>query len=81
MDSDLDFTDKQVGKRAVAADGTEVGVVDEVRNGSLYVEAGSDADPDTLEELRWDGVVHQSTHELRRQFIADIRENVVQLSV
>ncbi|WP_227353788.1 hypothetical protein [Haladaptatus salinisoli] len=81
MKPDSNFTDEQVGKRVVAADGTEVGVVDEVRNGSLYVEVGPDADPGTLDELRWDGVVHQSTHELQRQFVADVREDVVRLSV
>ncbi|WP_266078162.1 hypothetical protein [Haladaptatus caseinilyticus] len=81
MDPNADFTDEQVGKSVVAADGTEVGTVNEVRNGTLYVDVDSDANVDTAAELGWDGVVHQSSHELDRQFIADIGDDVIRLSV
>lgn len=81
MDPNADFSDKQVGKRVVAADGTQLGSVTEVRNGTMYVEVDSDANPDTIDELGWGGVVNQPAHELRTQFIADITENVVRLSV
>jgi hypothetical protein len=81
MDPDSDFSDEQVGKRVVAADGTTLGVVKEVRNGTLYVEVGGDPNPDTIDELGWGGVVNQSVHELRRQFIATITDSAVRLSV
>lgn len=81
MDPNADFTDKQVGKRVVAANGIEVGVVKTVRNGTLYVEVGSNASGETPTELGWDGTVHQSGHELKRQFIADITDDAIRLSV
>ncbi|WP_231185161.1 hypothetical protein [Haladaptatus sp. DYF46] len=81
MDPDSDFSDEQVGKRVVAADGTPLGDVTEVRNGTLYVEVGADPNPDTIDELGWGGVVNQSVHELRRQFIATITDHAIRLSV
>ncbi|WP_435154872.1 hypothetical protein [Haladaptatus sp. DFWS20] len=81
MDSNADFTDKQVGKRVVAANGIEVGVVKTVRNGTRYVEVGSDVRGETTIELGWDGTVHHSVHELKRQFIADITDDTIRLSV
>lgn len=81
MDPNADFTDKQVGKRVVAANGIEVGVVKTVRNGTLYVEVGSNASGETPTKLGWDGTVHQSVQELKRQFIADITDDAIRLSV
>ncbi len=81
MDPNSDFSDEQVGKRVVADDGTEVGVVKQVRDGTLYVEVGADPNPDTIDELGWDGVVNQSVHELKRQFIGMITDETIRLSV
>jgi hypothetical protein len=75
------FTEKQVGKRVVAANGTEVGTVAEVRNGSLYVEVGPDADRETLNDLDWSGVVHREIHHLRHQYVSDVTDNAIRLSV
>lgn len=76
-----EFTDRQVDKRVVAADGTDVGTVSDVRNGSLYVEVGPDADRETVEELGWSGVVHQEVHHLRHQYVSDVTDDVIRLSV
>ena len=76
-----DFTDKQVDKRVVAADGNEVGSVDHVQHGSLYVRVGPDADRDTLDELRWTGTVNREVYHLRHEFVADITDDVVRLNV
>ena len=73
-----EFTDKHVDKRVVAANGTEVGTVD---HGSMYVAVGPDADRDTLEDLRWTGVVNREVHHLDDHFIANITEDTVRLSV
>ncbi|MCO8243307.1 MULTISPECIES: hypothetical protein [unclassified Haladaptatus] len=81
MDPNSDFSDEQAGKRVVADDGTEVGVVKEVRDGTLYVEVGGNPNPDTIDELGWGGVVNQSVHELKRQFIGTITDETVRLSV
>lgn len=75
------FSEKQVGKRVVDQKGVEVGTVRNVRNGEIYVEVGTDADPDTLDDLRWDGTVNQEAHELRQEHIGDIGEDVIRLSV
>ena len=81
MDPNSDFSDEQLGKRVVADDGTEIGVVKEVREGTLYVEVGADPNPDTIDELGWGGVVNQSIHELKRQFIGMITDETIRLSV
>ena len=76
-----EFTDKHVGKQVVAANGTEIGTVDHVDHGSMYVAVGPDADRDTLEDLRWTGVVNREVHHLDDHFIANITEDTVSLSV
>lgn len=81
MVSEAEFTDEQVGKRVVDADGGTVGEVTDVRNGSLYVTVGPDADPEVVDRLRWDGPVHQQPHHLQSQFVADVTEDVVRLNV
>jgi hypothetical protein len=73
--------ERHVGKRVVAQNGSEIGTVSEVREGSLWVEVGPDADPDVLASLRWRGVVNQEEHELENRFISDISEHVVRLRV
>ncbi len=78
---DSEFTDEQIGKRVVGANGTDIGVVKAVRRGTLHVEVGPDANPKTLDELGWTGIVHQSVHRLPGRYIADITDEVVRLSV
>lgn len=75
------FTDEQVGKRVVDQSGVEVGTVESVRNGDLYVEVGPDADEETLSNLRWDGTVHQQTEKLRHEHVGDVSEDVIRLNV
>lgn len=81
MVSETDFSDEQVGKRVVDADGGTVGEVAEVRNGSLYVSLGPDADPDVVDQLRWDGPVSQQVHHLQSQYVSNVTDDVVRLSV
>lgn len=75
------FTDSQVGKRVVDANGVQIGIVQDVREGDMLVEIGTDADPDTLSKLNWDGTVNREVHRLRDQHVADIDEDVVRLNV
>jgi len=76
-----EFTDKHVGKRVVAADGTEIGTVDHVDHGSMYVEVAAGADRDTLEDLRWTGTVNREVYHLNDNFVANITEDTVRLNV
>lgn len=76
-----EFTDDHLGKRVVAQKGTEVGTVSDVRDGSLYVEVGPDADPETLDDLGWKGVVAQEVHRLKDRYVSNITDDVVRLRV
>lgn len=75
------FTEKHVGKRVVDQNGLSVGTVSDVRNGTLYVEVGPDADPDTLSELGWDGTVNRQVHELPDPYVSNITDDTVRLNV
>ena len=70
-----------VGKRVVAQSGNQVGTVAEVRDGTLHVEVGPDADPDVLDQLGWDGVVNQEVHELEGRYVSNIGDDTVRLRV
>lgn len=76
-----DFTDEEAGKRVVAQDGAEVGTVEEVRDGELYVEVGPDANGETLDQLGWEGVVEQEVHQLRQRFVSNVSERTIRLRV
>lgn len=76
-----DFSDEQLGKRVVAQNGTTIGEVTDVRNGSLHVTVDGDADRDVIDELNWDGVVDQSTHELNDRHVTTVREDAIRLGV
>ena len=76
-----DDADDHVGKRVVAQSGAQVGTVDEVRDGALYVEIDPDADREVLEELGWDGVVNREVHELERRFVSTVGDETVRLRV
>lgn len=76
-----DFTDEEAGKRVVAQDGSEVGTVEEVRDGELYVGVGPDANGETLDQLGWGGVVEQEVHQLRQRFVSNVSERTIRLRV
>ncbi len=75
------YTDQHIGKRVVDQGGVEIGTVNDVRNGELYVEVGPDADPDTLSELNWDGTVNQQSHGLPHQYVSNITDTTIRLNV
>lgn len=75
------FSDKHIGKKVVDQNGVEVGTVNDVRNGDLYVEVGPDADAETLSELQWDGTVNRQVHHLRDRYVSNITDTTVRLNV
>ncbi|APE94871.1 hypothetical protein [Halodesulfurarchaeum formicicum] len=75
------FTDRHLGKRVVDHNGVEVGTVDDVRNGDLYVKVGPDADSETLSELHWDGTVNKEVHRLPDQYVSDITDTTVRITI
>lgn len=74
-----DYSEDHVGKRVVAQSGVEIGTVEDVRDGDLYVSVEPDADDEAVAELGWDGPVSQDVHHLRDQYVSNITENTVRL--
>jgi hypothetical protein len=80
-----DYSDEHAGKRVVAASGVEIGSVEEVRDGDLYVavEPADDevADNEAVAELGWDGPVTQDLHRLPDRYVSNITDNTIRLRV
>lgn len=76
-----EFTDEQVGKRVVTQAGSELGTVDSVRDGVLYVEVGPAADAETIDQLGWAGTVNQAVHKLPHEYVSNISEQTVRLRI
>jgi hypothetical protein len=74
-----EFSDDHIGKRVVAQSGTEIGTVEDVRNGDLYVTVTAEDVNDTVTELGWDGPVNQDVQHLRDRHVSNVTENVVRL--
>lgn len=72
-----DYSDDHIGKRVVSQDGVEIGSVEDVRNGDLYVTLeSSDAD---VPDFEWVGQVNQDLHRLPDQYVSNVRENTIRL--
>lgn len=76
-----DFSDDHVGKRVVAQNGVEIGTVDHVSGGDLFVAVEPDAERETLSDLGWDGPVNQDSRRLSDEYVSNITENAVRLRV
>jgi hypothetical protein len=75
-----DYSNDQIGKRVVAQSGVEIGSVEEVRDGDMYVAVEPDAD-DAVSEIGWEGMVNQDMHRLPDRYVSNITENTVRLRV
>lgn len=76
-----DFSDDHVGKRVVAQSGAEVGTVDHVRDGDLFVAVEPDADREVVSNLGWDGPVNQDSERLSDEYVSNVTENAIRLRV
>ena len=76
-----DFSEDQIGKRVVAQNGTEIGTVEDVRDGDLYVNVTVEDVNETLSELNWDGPVSQDVQHLQDQYVSNVTENAIRLRV
>lgn len=76
-----EFSEDHVGKRVVARSGTEVGTVEDVRDGDLLVAVEPDAERETVSDLGWDGQANQDRRRLSDEYVSDITENTVRLRV
>ncbi|WP_435175423.1 hypothetical protein [Halorussus sp. AFM4] len=76
-----DYSEDHIGKRVVAQSGVEMGTVEDVRDGDLYVSVEPDADDEAASELGWDGPVSQDVHHLRDQYVSNITETTIRLRV
>ena len=76
-----DFSDDHVGKRVAAQSGAEIGTVDNVRDGDLFVAVEPDADRETVSNLGWDGPVNQDAHRLPDEYVSNVSDSTVRLRV
>lgn len=76
-----DYSDDQLDKRVVAQSGVEIGSVEEVRDGDLYVAVEPDADDDAVAQLGWDGMVNQDVHHLEDQYVSNVTDTTIRLRV
>lgn len=76
-----DFSSDHVGKRVVAQSGAEIGTVDHVRDGDLFVAVDPDADRETVSNLGWDGPVNQDSERLTDEYVSDVTETTIRLRV
>lgn len=72
------ITDDDEGKQVVTSDGDQVGIVQEVRGGTAYV----DPDPNMLEQVKakldW-GDVDEDTYPLDESNVAEVTDDEIRL--
>ena len=76
-----DFSEDHIGKRVVDQSGVEIGTVEHVRNGDLYVNVTAEDVNETVNELGWEGPVEQDVQHLQDEYVSNITENTVRLRV
>jgi hypothetical protein len=76
-----EYSEAQLGKRVVAQNGTPVGEVTGVDDGTLLVTVDEDIDRDVVTDLNWDGVVNRETHRLNDRHISNVSEETIRLRV
>lgn len=76
-----DFSEEHTGKRVVSQSGVEIGTVEDVRDGDLYVNVTTDDTNETVNELNWGGPVNQDLHHLRQQYVSNITDETIRLRV
>ena len=75
-----DYKNDQIGKRVVAQSGVEIGSVQDIRNGDMYVAVES-SDDDAVSQLGWDEMVNQDVHRLPDEYVSNVTESTVRLRV
>ncbi len=74
----VSLTEDEQGKTVVEADGTEVGVVADVRHGTAHVEA----EPSVVEKLKTElgaGGSDENTYALSEEAVENVEEDTVML--
>lgn len=76
--AEMSYTDKDVGKRVVNADGRTVGTVTAVRHGTAYV----DPDPDMFDKIKaklgWEDV-DEDSYPLQRSEVSEVTDDEIRL--
>lgn len=73
-----EITTDERAKDVISGDGTEIGVVDEVEDGTAYVEPNREIPGELKSKLGW-GADEQSTYPLREDAIDAITEEEIRL--
>lgn len=76
--AEMSYTDKDVGKHVVNADGDRIGTVTEVRHGTAYV----DPDPDMVDQIKaklgWEDA-DEDTYPLQKNEVSEVTDDEIRL--
>jgi hypothetical protein len=76
--AEMSYTDNDVGKHVVNADGERIGTVTAVRHGTAYV----DPDPDMFDQIKaklgWEDV-DEDTYPLQENEVSEITDDEIRL--
>lgn len=73
-----EVTPDEEAKRVLDGAGDSVGVVDEVREGTAYVDPDPEIDPELKSKLGW-GPTEQATYPLRHDAIETVTDEAIRL--
>jgi hypothetical protein len=74
-----DYSDDHIDKRVVTRSGVEIGSMQEIRDGDMYVAVEPDAD--AVSQIGWDGTVNRDVHRLPDQYVSNVTDTTVGLRV
>lgn len=74
-----ELTEDDVAKHVIAGDGQEIGIVDEVEDGTAYVDPDRDMASQLKSKLGW-SATHEDTYPLRNDAIAEVDDEEIRLS-
>ncbi|EJN61438.1 hypothetical protein [Halogranum rubrum] len=78
MAQTFNITDDEVGKKVIAADGDEIGLVTEVRHGTAYVDADPSLTDKLMSKLGWEHT-DDDAYPLQKSEIETITDDEIRL--
>ena len=73
-----ELTDDDIAKTVVTGDGEDIGIVDEVEDGTAYVDPNRDVASQLKSKLGWSADT-KDTYPLRNDAIADVTDDEIRL--
>lgn len=73
-----ELTDDDIAKTVVSGSGEEIGIVDDVDDGTAYVDPDREMASQLKSKLGW-GATHKDTYPLKNDAIADVTDDEIRL--